>query len=163
PDDLEIAPRLLQVSGARALEEQAPLLNAHDSSPLRALPEGSRSPLTSRGGWPTMGNHAGPVRQVAPRGHGRPFPEGTGRISMRTGAWRAIAIGLVAVALTGAAAIGDAHAQKKGGVLKIGNLGEPPSLDPHWGTQTITEVLTNHIYEGLYSLDASYRPVPMLA
>ena len=57
----------------------------------------------------------------------------------------------------------DALAQKKGGVLKIGNLGEPPSLDPHWGTQTITEVLTNHIFEGLYSLDASYRPVPMLA
>ena len=82
---------------------------------------------------------------------------------MQTVAWRAIAIGLVAVALTGAAAIGDAHAQKKGGVLKIGNLGEPPSLDPHWGTQTITEVLTNHIYEGLYSLDAGYRPIPMLA
>jgi len=26
----------------------------------------------------------------------------------------------------------SADAQKKGGVLKIGNLGEPPSLDPHW-------------------------------
>ena len=38
-------------------------------------------------------------------------------------------------------------------MLKIGNLGEPPSLDPHWGTQTITEVLTNHVFEGLYSLD----------
>src|SRR5262245_5892023 len=57
----------------------------------------------------------------------------------------------------------EAEAQKKGGVLKIGNLGEPPSLDPHWGTQTITEVLTNHIFEGLYSLDDGYRPIPMLA
>src|SRR5262247_3170575 len=56
-----------------------------------------------------------------------------------------------------------ADAQKKGGVLKIGNLGEPPSLDPHWGTQTITEVLANHVFEGLYALDESYRPTPMLA
>src|SRR2546422_11035102 len=56
-----------------------------------------------------------------------------------------------------------ADAQKKGGILRIGNLGEPPSLDPHWGTQTITEVLTNHIFEGLYSLDGGYQPIPMLA
>src|SRR5688572_1006336 len=56
-----------------------------------------------------------------------------------------------------------ADAQKKGGVLKIGNLGEPPSMDPHWGTQTITEVLTNHIFEGLYSLGDGYQPIPMLA
>jgi peptide/nickel transport system substrate-binding protein len=74
-----------------------------------------------------------------------------------------IVAGVVAVALAVAGAASDVYAQKKGGVLKIGNLGEPPSLDPHWGTQTITEVLTNHIYEGLYSLDASYRPTPMLA
>ena len=57
----------------------------------------------------------------------------------------------------------SADAQKKGGVLRIGNLGEPPSLDPHWGTQTITEVLANHVFEGLYALDESYRPIPMLA
>src|SRR5215510_11239800 len=56
-----------------------------------------------------------------------------------------------------------AEAQKKGGVLKVGNLGEPPSLDAHWTTATITETLTNHIYEGLYSLDSNNRPIPMLA
>ncbi len=73
---------------------------------------------------------------------------------------------LIAVVLTGLVIVGaasDAVSQKKGGVLKIGNLGEPPSLDPHWGTQTITEVLTNHIFEGLYSLDEGARPIPMLA
>src|SRR5436190_17720445 len=57
----------------------------------------------------------------------------------------------------------NADAQKKGGVLKLGNLGEPPSLDPHWGTQTITEVLASHVFEGLYALDEAYRPIPMLA
>jgi peptide/nickel transport system substrate-binding protein len=57
----------------------------------------------------------------------------------------------------------DALAQKRGGVLRVGNLGEPPTLDAHWTTATLTEVLTNHLYEGLYSLDEGYRPIPMLA
>src|SRR5262245_27422147 len=70
---------------------------------------------------------------------------------------------LVLLALVLAGPTPEVVAHKKGGVLKIGNLGEPPSLDPHWGTQTITEVLTNHVFEGLYSLDDGYRPIPMLA
>ncbi|MGH7357702.1 MAG: ABC transporter substrate-binding protein, partial [Candidatus Rokuibacteriota bacterium] len=57
----------------------------------------------------------------------------------------------------------DASAQKRGGVLRIANLGEPPTLDAHWTTATLTEVLTNHLYEGLYALDEGYRPIPMLA
>src|SRR6266542_4733509 len=72
-------------------------------------------------------------------------------------------VSLVVLALIGAATVLAADQPRKGGILKIGNLGEPPSLDPHWGTQTITEVLSNHIYEGLYTLDAAYRPIPMLA
>ena len=56
-----------------------------------------------------------------------------------------------------------AEAQVKGGILRIGNLGEPPALDAHWTTASITETLTNHIYEGLYSLDKDKKPIPMLA
>ncbi len=67
---------------------------------------------------------------------------------------------LLAVALAAAPA---AEAQKKGGVVRIGNLGEPPTLDAHWTTATLTEVLVNHLYEGLYSLDDGYQPIPMLA
>ncbi|MBI4011195.1 MAG: ABC transporter substrate-binding protein [Candidatus Rokubacteria bacterium] len=67
---------------------------------------------------------------------------------------------LLAVALAAAPA---AEAQKKGGVVRIGNLGEPPTLDAHWTTATLSEVLTNHLYEGLYALDEGYRPIPMLA
>jgi peptide/nickel transport system substrate-binding protein len=66
----------------------------------------------------------------------------------------ALAVLLVAV---------PAAAQRKGGVLKIGNLGEPPTLDAHWTTATLTEVLTNHLYEGLYALDEGYRPIAVLA
>src|SRR5882724_12057459 len=56
-----------------------------------------------------------------------------------------------------------ADAQKKGGILKVGNLGEPPTLDAHWTTASITETLTNHLYEGLYTLDDDNKPIPMLA
>src|SRR3989442_1418263 len=48
-------------------------------------------------------------------------------------------VALIAILLL-ASSVSDAQTPKRGGVLRIGNLGEPPSLDPHWGTQTITEV-----------------------
>ena len=73
--------------------------------------------------------------------------------------------GLAALAVAVVLLLGgpDALAQKRGGVLRIANLGEPPTLDAHWTTATLTEVLTNHLYEGLYALDEGYRPIPMLA
>ncbi|PYM31670.1 MAG: peptide ABC transporter substrate-binding protein [Candidatus Rokuibacteriota bacterium] len=75
---------------------------------------------------------------------------------------RGIILALLAVVLLGGPALA-ADAPKRGGVLRVGNLGEPPALDAHWTTASITETLTNHLYEGLYSLDASNRPIPMLA
>ena len=71
-------------------------------------------------------------------------------------------LALLAVVLCGGATLA-ADAPKRGGVLRVGNLGEPPALDAHWTTASITETLTNHLYEGLYSLDANNRPIPMLA
>ena len=78
---------------------------------------------------------------------------------------RAVLFSLVILIALGlaVAAPGLAQTPKKGGVIRVGLLGEPPSLDTHWTTAVITEVLTNHIYEGLYTLDENYRPVPMLA
>src|SRR6516165_4951592 len=70
---------------------------------------------------------------------------------------------LLALAALLAAAPFAADAPRKGGVIRVGNLGEPPSFDAHWTTASITETLTNHIYEGLYSLDSSNKPIPMLA
>jgi peptide/nickel transport system substrate-binding protein len=70
---------------------------------------------------------------------------------------------LAAAAFVAGAAVPPALAQVKGGVLRVGNLGEPPALDAHWTTASITETLTNHIYEGLYSLDKDNKPIPMLA
>jgi peptide/nickel transport system substrate-binding protein len=70
---------------------------------------------------------------------------------------------VIGVAVGAATAAAAAEAPRRGGVLRVGNLGEPPALDAHWTTASITETLTNHIYEGLYSLDSTNRPIPMLA
>jgi peptide/nickel transport system substrate-binding protein len=57
----------------------------------------------------------------------------------------------------------EALAPRRGGVLRVGILGEPPALDAHWSTTALVETLTNHVYEGLYTLDQDNRPIPMLA
>ena len=75
---------------------------------------------------------------------------------------------LLAVAL-GALALGRADAQgppgppKKGGVLRVAMIGEPPSLDPHLTTATIAREIGAQIFETLYALDGRYEPVPFLA
>jgi peptide/nickel transport system substrate-binding protein len=75
---------------------------------------------------------------------------------------RTLIVALLAVGLVIGAAL-DAGAQKKGGVLRVGIVGEPPALDAHWTTAAVTSNLGNHLYEGLYTLDENRRPIPMLA
>jgi peptide/nickel transport system substrate-binding protein len=60
---------------------------------------------------------------------------------------------------------GRAPAQepRPGGVLRVAIIGEPPSLDAHWTTASLTYDVTSHIYEPLYTLDERYGVVPMLA
>ena len=60
----------------------------------------------------------------------------------------------VAAILVAVAGLSLAQTPKKGGVIRVANLGEPPTLDAHWTTATLTEVLTDDLYEGLYALDA---------
>jgi peptide/nickel transport system substrate-binding protein len=42
-------------------------------------------------------------------------------------------------------------------------IGEPPSLDLHWTTAVITQQITWHVYETLFTYDRQYNPIPMLA
>jgi peptide/nickel transport system substrate-binding protein len=72
-------------------------------------------------------------------------------------------LGVLLVGLAAASELDAAEEPKRGGVLRVGNLGEPPALDAHWTTASITETLTNHIYEGLFTLDSTGKPIPMLA
>ena len=79
----------------------------------------------------------------------------------KTRRWTLLVLGFALMATLGPLA--SAQAPRKGGVLHVGILGEPPALDAHWSTTALVETLTNHIYEGLYTLDQDNRPIPMLA
>lgn len=52
---------------------------------------------------------------------------------------------------------------RRGGTLRVALTGDPPSLDIHQTTDSIVVLITSHVYETLFTWDASYRPVPLLA
>jgi len=76
-------------------------------------------------------------------------------------------IGLAALALAlivdGPLAVSAQEAPKPGGIFKAAIVGEPPSLDLHWTTATLTQQITWHMYETLYTLDRDLTPIPLLA
>ena len=53
--------------------------------------------------------------------------------------------------------------QKKGGILKVVIIGEPPVVaDAMFTTATVTSNIAAQIFEGLFTRDAKYAPKPML-
>jgi len=83
-------------------------------------------------------------------------------------AWGRWSAGALAFLICGASPwLGPAAAQmeqpKRGGTLRAAMIGEPPSLDLHWTTATITQQVTWHFYETLFTLDAKFQPIPHLA
>ncbi len=74
-----------------------------------------------------------------------------------------LAFSAILVVTTIGALAAPVDAQKAGGVLKAGMIGEPPSLDLHWTTAVITQQITWHVLETLYTYDRSFNVVPMLA
>ncbi|MDN5323575.1 MAG: peptide/nickel transport system substrate-binding protein [Clostridia bacterium] len=52
---------------------------------------------------------------------------------------------------------------KMGGVLQVVIDADPPTIDPHASSTTLTFVVGYHIFEGLYTLDEQLKPIPMLA
>ncbi|MGH9262291.1 MAG: ABC transporter substrate-binding protein, partial [Acidimicrobiales bacterium] len=77
--------------------------------------------------------------------------------TLRLGLLALLAIVLLALVLPGA------EAQRRGGIIRVGVLGDPPTLDSHWTTANFVEYLTAHMYEALYTLDQNYQAIPMLA
>ena len=68
------------------------------------------------------------------------------------------------LALLATAAAATAQEQPRmGGVLKAGMIGEAPTLDLHATTAVITQQITWHIYETLFTYDKNMSPIPMLA
>ena len=70
---------------------------------------------------------------------------------------------LVITALWLGVAPADSQGPRKGGILKVGMIGEPPTLDGHATTAVITREIGINMFEGLYTLDAKLQPVPLLA
>ena len=52
---------------------------------------------------------------------------------------------------------------KRGGILKVAVIGEPPAVaDSMFTTATITSNVSTQIFEGLFARDSKYAPKPML-
>lgn len=52
---------------------------------------------------------------------------------------------------------------QRGGTLRVALTGDPPSLDVHQTTDSIVVLIASHLCETLFTWDADYRPVPLLA
>ncbi|MBB3659316.1 peptide/nickel transport system substrate-binding protein [Rhizobium sp. BK650] len=54
-------------------------------------------------------------------------------------------------------------AQEKGGVINVATIGEPPTLDPMSSTADLVGIVTQHIFETLYTFDKKWSVTPLLA
>ena len=66
-----------------------------------------------------------------------------------------------AIALSAFAMLADAAFAA--GTLRYATVGEPPSLDQHVVTSDLSTTIAHHVFEGLYTFDASNSPVGLLA
>ncbi len=53
--------------------------------------------------------------------------------------------------------------QEKGGVINVATIGEPPTLDPMVSTADLVGIVTQHIFETLYTFDKGWKISPLLA
>src|SRR5258708_27428958 len=87
------------------------------------------------------------------------------RSSHPTSTFRA-GLTIVAVAATTAIALATGSALAapvRGGAANIAMIGEPQTLDPMASTADLVGIITQHIYELLYTFDANWNVTPMLA
>lgn len=56
-----------------------------------------------------------------------------------------------------------AYAQTQGGVIDVATIGEPPTLDPMASTADLVGIVTQHMFETLYTFDAQWGATPLLA
>jgi len=80
----------------------------------------------------------------------------------RSGTSWPVAVAALLAALAFFVAPGASQTPRKGGALRIGMIGEPPTLDAHVTTATITREIGINMFETLFALDAKYQPVPLL-
>ena len=62
-----------------------------------------------------------------------------------------------------ASAQGTPAVPVKGGVIDVSTIGEPPTLDSMVSTADIVGMISQHIFETLYTFDEKWSPKPLLA
>jgi peptide/nickel transport system substrate-binding protein len=72
-----------------------------------------------------------------------------------------IAIAVIAFLLT-PPPYSEAQQPRRGGVLRVAHVGEPPTLDLHWTTNWITMHIMTNVAEGLFAMNARLEPRPVL-
>jgi len=56
-----------------------------------------------------------------------------------------------------------AQSPQMGGTLRVAIIGEPPSLDHHFPVGILASAIAQHLFEGLFTMDSNFRPIPLLA
>jgi peptide/nickel transport system substrate-binding protein len=82
---------------------------------------------------------------------------------MRTRRAIGVTMGVLLAVLGVAALAGAQETPRRGGILKAAMIGEPPTLDTHTTTATISYQIAWHVFETLYTYDRQYLPIPHLA
>jgi peptide/nickel transport system substrate-binding protein len=94
------------------------------------------------------------------RGDGQP-----GDLSRRGFLWTAAALAGLSTGLTVGRRGAQAQASRpvRGGILKVALATEPTSLDNHTTTDTLVAMTMWHVYETLFTYDAGFQSLPLLA
>lgn len=70
---------------------------------------------------------------------------------------------LLAGAVALATMCGAQAEPNRGGVITMATIGEPPTLDPMTSTADLVGIITQHIFETLFTFDQNWTVVPLLA
>ena len=76
---------------------------------------------------------------------------------------RAFASALVSILLAATASAAIAADPKPGGAINVATVGEPPTLDPMESPADVVGIISQHIFETLYTWGDGWKVVPLLA
>src|SRR5437588_5597838 len=130
---------------------------------LRSIP-GAELACISRG---DRGDHRRPAEIAPRRPHGRVhrFADSEGRhLPMQSRkVLESALILLVIAALAESLVFSTSAAPRRGGALRVAEIGEPLTLDTVATTADLTSIITLPIFEELFTFDAGFRVQPLLA
>ena len=76
---------------------------------------------------------------------------------------RLLAKSVLAALLVSAAPLAHAADPKPGGAINVATVGEPPTLDPMESPADVVGIITQHMFETLYTWGEGWHVVPLLA